>query len=76
LEFGTGSDYQGELALTWDGRQFFADLVVYSDPHTTYGGWYDPPETQWKEQEDKFDAIKIRDVANWLKTEWNFDLEA
>jgi hypothetical protein len=75
IDLVPGSDYQGDLSLSWDGNRFHANLVVYSDPHTTYGGgYYDPPETTWREQEDTFEAVKIRDVAEWLKTEWGFDL--
>jgi hypothetical protein len=74
IELAPGSDYQGDLVLSWDGKRFHADLIVYSEPRVSYGGYYDPPETQWREQEDTFEAIKIKDVANWLAEEWGFDL--
>lgn len=69
-----GSDYQGELHLAWNGHTFEAYLTVFSDPHTSYGGYYDPPETTWREEEDDFEAVKIRDVSDWLKQGWGFDL--
>jgi len=77
IDFGEGTDYQGELHLSWNGSKFEALLVIYSDPVTS--GIYspvaiDPPETIWREEEDEFEAAKIRDVADWLKRDWGFDL--
>lgn len=77
IDFGEGSDYQGELHISWNGTKFEALLVVYSDPVTS--GIYspvaiDPPETHWREEEDEFEAVKIRDVADWLKRDWGFEL--
>lgn len=77
IDFGEGSDYQGELHLSWNSTKFEAFLIVYSDPFTS--GIYspvaiDPPETIWREEEDEFEAVKIRDVAGWLKRDWGFEL--
>jgi len=74
LDFGQGSDYQAELNLSWNGKTFEAYLIAYSNPHTSYGGYYDPPETTWQEEEDEFEAVKIKDVSDWLKRDWDFDL--
>jgi hypothetical protein len=74
LDLSPGSDYQGDLVLTWDGSGFHAVLDIYSDPHTSYGSYYDPPETTWREQQDQFEAVKIKAVAEWIKAEWGFDL--
>lgn len=74
IEFGKHTDYQGDLHLFWEANKFQAYLVVYSDPHTTGGFFYDPPETHWREEEDEFEAVKIRDVADWLKRDWGFEL--
>lgn len=74
IDFGEGTDYRGELHLSWNGKKFEAYLVVFSDPCNSYGGYFDPPETTWREEEDTFEAIKISDVANWLKKDWGFEL--
>jgi hypothetical protein len=76
VSFGQGSDYQGELLLSWENGWFHACLTVYSEPHTSYGSWYDAPETTWREQVDTFEAAKIKDVAAWLKSEWGFNLDS
>ena len=74
IELGEGTDYQGQLDISWNGSTFEAYLTVYSEPHTSYGGYYDQPEIHWREQEDEFEAVKIRDVADWLKRDWGFGL--
>jgi hypothetical protein len=74
INFGQGSDYQAELFLSWETGVFHACLTIYSDPHTSYGSWYDAPETTWREQVDTFEAAKIKAVSDWLKSEWGFDL--
>lgn len=74
INFGQGSDYQGELSLSWENGWFHACLTVFSEPHTRYGSWYDAPETTWREQVDTFEAVKIKAVADWIKSEWGFDL--
>lgn len=75
IVFGHGSDYQGELYLSWNKSTFEACLTVLSDPYISYGGYYDQPETIWREEEDDFEAVKIIDVADWLKRHWGFDLD-
>ena len=74
VDFGEGTDYQGELHLSWNGGIFEAYLTVFSDPRTSYGGYFDPPETTWREETDFFQAVKIRAVADWLKRDWGFEL--
>jgi hypothetical protein len=74
VSFGQGSDYQGDLSLSWEAGVFHAVLSIYSDPHTRYGSWYDAPETTWREQVDTFESPKIKDVSDWIKAEWGFDL--
>ena len=75
INFKAGSDYQGDLCLSWDGDKFQANLVIYSDPSTSFGSYFEPPETDWDMEEVNFEAVKIQDVADWLKNDWRFLLE-
>jgi hypothetical protein len=63
-----------DLSLSWEAGVFHAYLTVYSDPRTSYGSWYDAPETIWREQVGTFESAKIKAVSDWLKSEWGFDL--
>lgn len=72
--FGEHTDRQGDLSLYWFEGKFHATLVIFSDPHTSYGGYYDPPETTWREEVEEFESVKIRDIANFVKENY-FELK-
>jgi hypothetical protein len=75
IDFGKGTDYQGELHISWNDNKFFAFLIVYTEPYTSgLGSYFYPPETIWREQETEFSSVKIRDVADWLERDWKFIL--
>lgn len=67
IDFDDDDDYRGELTLWWEFGKFHAYLVILSDPVYTPGTYYQPPETEWREEEEEFEAVKIQAVADWLK---------
>lgn len=74
IYFGDGTDYQCDLHICWSDNKFMVWITVYSEPYTTGGFFYDPPETEWREQTDEFAAIKISDIADWLERDWGFNI--
>lgn len=73
IDLNPGEDYQGELCVAWIDNQFHVELNIFSDPVTTYGGYFDPPETEWREEQESIVTRKIREVEKFVK-DFNFSL--